>query len=858
LIITSITLNNIRSYTSPPPIELSTGVTLFEGDVGCGKSTILTAIEFALFGLGELDGSYLLRHGEKTGSVLLEFSVKDRNYKVFRSIERKRTSISQKDGYLVENGVRTDYSVTEMKLRVLEILDFNENPRPKTSSLIYRYAIFTPQEMMKEVLFQPVERRLETLRRAFRIEDYSIINNNASILLTRLENEGKVLRAQTSDIAEKRNNLKQENGKLKNCHMEASKIIEDFDSLKNQRQQVTTELESLQDKKQQVLSLQVEIPSLEREIRQINNSHQENVERKKQLINELSVVTKSEETLAQITPLYEEYTSKNSMLEQLEPTITENQELNSKMNSLLTAIEKEKQHLSKQITDSDQENAQEGARINKEKAKIQKIPELEKEEATLTNDIQSLDELSNLLITLNQENSAAKQNKQNKEERSKELKNELIELRKIGIGAPCPKCKQELTQTHFRKVEQDYLKEIADLENSVSTLLQEVVKRDSEISDISFREKTAKKADKRLSLVKQELAKLKQQEERTTEDEERLAQKWKIVENNKVILQKELFGLKEREQLSGILSRLSKLQPELREHESIKLRLKELEKLKVKEQFVSCTEKISRKDQINFELKQKEEKILGLAGEIASAQIVLTSKKLAYDKEKKVLEIIQGLETKKDAFNEQCEEMNGKHIGKQKDIERCNEEILRIQEEIDTKEAQLQKFDELNQIQLWISEYFMPAVKLIETNVLSSINAEFNILFQKWLNQLLETGDIAVRVDENFTPIVEQNGYEMEVGSLSGGEKTSVALAYRLALNVMVKKVCEAMQSNLLILDEPTDGFSKEQLFRLRDILNELKCEQVITVSHENELEGFVDKIYKITKEAGESKISLS
>ena len=109
-------------------------------------------------------------------------------------------------------------------------------------------------------------------------------------------------------------------------------------------------------------------------------------------------------------------------------------------------------------------------------------------------------------------------------------------------------------------------------------------------------------------------------------------------------------------------------------------------------------------------------------------------------------------------------------------------------------------------------EYFIPAVKLIETNVLASIDSEFNSLFQKWLGHLLEAGDIAVRVDENFTPMIEQNGYEMDVNSLSGGEKTSVALAYRLALNVMVKKVCKAMQSNLLILDEPTDGFSREQL----------------------------------------------
>ena len=63
MIIKSISLNNIRSYASPEPILLTTGVTLFEGDVGSGKSTILSAVEFALFGLGEIDGHIYLDMG---------------------------------------------------------------------------------------------------------------------------------------------------------------------------------------------------------------------------------------------------------------------------------------------------------------------------------------------------------------------------------------------------------------------------------------------------------------------------------------------------------------------------------------------------------------------------------------------------------------------------------------------------------------------------------------------------------------------------------------------------------------------------------------------------------------------------
>jgi DNA repair protein SbcC/Rad50 len=64
------------------------------------------------------------------------------------------------------------------------------------------------------------------------------------------------------------------------------------------------------------------------------------------------------------------------------------------------------------------------------------------------------------------------------------------------------------------------------------------------------------------------------------------------------------------------------------------------------------------------------------------------------------------------------------------------------------------------------------------------------------------------------------------------------------------------MESNLLILDEPTDGFSKEQLLKVQDILIELECPQVIIVSHEQELESFADQIFRVSKEHGVSTIA--
>ena len=72
----------------------------------------------------------------------------------------------------------------------------------------------------------------------------------------------------------------------------------------------------------------------------------------------------------------------------------------------------------------------------------------------------------------------------------------------------------------------------------------------------------------------------------------------------------------------------------------------------------------------------------------------------------------------------------------------------------------------------------------------------------------------------------------------------------------MMRKNTESLKSNLLILDEPTDGFSKNQLSKVKDVLRELKSEQIILVSHEKELETYVDNVFQISKSEGYSKVT--
>ena len=103
---------------------------------------------------------------------------------------------------------------------------------------------------------------------------------------------------------------------------------------------------------------------------------------------------------------------------------------------------------------------------------------------------------------------------------------------------------------------------------------------------------------------------------------------------------------------------------------------------------------------------------------------------------------------------------------------------------------------------------------------------------------------------------MEQQDYEIEYAYLSGGERTAIALAYRLALNQVINSLLSKIKTrDLVILDEPTDGFSDQQLDKMRDVLQQLNIGQLIIVSHEQKIEGFVDNVIKFKKENGITKV---
>ena len=176
-------------------------------------------------------------------------------------------------------------------------------------------------------------------------------------------------------------------------------------------------------------------------------------------------------------------------------------------------------------------------------------------------------------------------------------------------------------------------------------------------------------------------------------------------------------------------------------------------------------------------------------------------------------------------------------------------QVSSIKKRIEERQAQQMLMNTLQNREHWLNQVFLPVVDMIEKQVLSSIHQEFNRLFTEWLSALLEDDVIQARLSKTFTPVITQNGYDTSISNLSGGERTSVALSYRLALNSVINHHIRSIKTtDVIILDEPTDGFSNEQLGRVRDVLQQLPCRQVILVSHEQLMEGFVDRVIRVEK----------
>jgi exonuclease SbcC len=247
-------------------------------------------------------------------------------------------------------------------------------------------------------------------------------------------------------------------------------------------------------------------------------------------------------------------------------------------------------------------------------------------------------------------------------------------------------------------------------------------------------------------------------------------------------------------------------------------------------------------DRTTNEVKQLEDKVQELSIQLESSAKLQEEFKIA-----------------KEEFKTQNKRMHEQEIilaTKNKELEILKIKLTELQEDLVKKEKIKESMNKLKELGFWIQKNLIDTVDRTERNRITQVKNEFSNALSKWF-AYLASDSFSIELDDQFTPSIKNQDYEMDYAFLSGGERTSVALAYRLALNQVLNAHSNIKTNGILILDEPTEGFSSEQVQKMGKIFEELKYEQMILVSHEQEMDNFVDHVIQIKKDS-ESRIETS
>ena len=185
MILKSVKLENIRSYISQQ-IDFPTGSVMLAGDIGSGKSTVLLAIEFALFGIKrkELSGAALLRHGKKTGSVELKFDLEGKEVIIKRILKREKDDVKQEAGFIITDGLKKDATHIEIKTEVLQLLGYPSDLITKSKERAeYHKKEFNDPRIVYEVVEVPAVLGLDKIFMKLR---YFLLNTESSWLWRRM------------------------------------------------------------------------------------------------------------------------------------------------------------------------------------------------------------------------------------------------------------------------------------------------------------------------------------------------------------------------------------------------------------------------------------------------------------------------------------------------------------------------------------------------------------------------------------------------------------------------------------------------------------------------------------------------
>jgi len=251
-----------------------------------------------------------------------------------------------------------------------------------------------------------------------------------------------------------------------------------------------------------------------------------------------------------------------------------------------------------------------------------------------------------------------------------------------------------------------------------------------------------------------------------------------------------------------------------------------------------------RVEEVNVEISQLRAEIASIHSQMRKFDVSKIEK--AQREHNIIFEEYAGLKSKAQSLEAQIVEISKR--------------IDELKERLEAASKKVKRLDRVKRI-LEIAREIRQSYRSIQPK----LRRDFVLYLERTVQQILDElagGDssLQVRIDENYTPIVEgESGYRRNVQNLSGGERTMLAFAYRLGIAQLLMQWRTGRGLQLLLLDEPTESLGREDgsINRLAESLSRLKTvEQIIAVTHSEEFADKADHVIWLNKRDNQSIVS--
>ena len=900
MIIKTLKLENFKSYKNST-IDFDQGISLILGENGSGKSSILEAISFALFGKLNTKLDEAIRkpiNDEDTiekMSVTLTFKHNGKTYKIKRQRKSNKTTVSLHD-ISDEKPFLLSKTADGVKEEVNNILNIDYDS--------FQNAVYIKQgEITKLTEATPAEKK-KLIAKLLNIETLEKAYDNIQKIIKQYEDTLQYNKGELSRYEEKQENKKQTQQQIKQLKDEHDKLENEITKTQQQIKTYKEKLQKLETQKDEYNTINTDIQHKQKELIKTSNQIEDltktiqQIEDEEKKIKEIETKIQPLEDLRKADKAHSELKNQQTQLTPITQQITEIQKNEQILKNTKDDYEKynKLQTQQKQLQQTREKLNEE---VNQNNIKKAEIENLKQRRDTLQKQLQNniINAVSKFHISFTTmseikeyladkiEKSAENYHKLNEQiQKNKTIittNQNLIESTKKSLEDlknttdTCPICQSEITHQKHEQLEAQYKKQIENYEQQNTKLslenaklnqkLENEEKLNNELFDFDLKLNTDD--EKEFNTLKDEY---KQRKTECPKIQQKQDEYNKCKEDLKNI-QIQIDQLKENYESYKISTQVIENAPNLdiliQKQQNINNNINQ-QKLIVHEITMKHKIRDNLKHQITYLESLKDEQNR-LKGKVTNKDTMIKQQQLFKDQHKNITLTMDDFKNRlikldydkiqHEQIMKLYDDINHKNNEYEKQLSVNEKEIELNKQTLNKINSEIEELDKIKQETQSAQDYIKVLDIIRQTyskdGVQSDLREEVKPQIERnTMNIFQEFGFdySSVNLDRDYNITVKSHNEDLNLDQLSGGERIVIALALRLAIAKTIAK----SSMELLILDEPTIHLDSERRSSLLEIISRINLvPQMIVVTHDDEMEALSNNIIKVKKENAISSI---